>query len=268
MHVPKRPPEIHILVACMPKSGSTLLSEALASLPGMRRASLVPGHQRREQEICLKRIEDEIRKTDLLHQIWFQNKELLPRPRGFVAQMHLRHSSPSQEIFDAYNVVPVVLVRNIFDVVVSLRDHFEQIAPTIPMAYVSEEMRTWPEERMYQFIAELVVPWYINFFTCWSYSPAAVRVTYENLVEDLPGTVNRVAISCGLRTGGLKSVEDIVSGIEGDKTRQNKGVVGRGSVLPDEIRYKIRQYAKFYPNVDFSPIGLPRPKKFWRKAKS
>jgi hypothetical protein len=41
----------HFLVACMPKSGSTFLTEALASLPGFKRAVLVPQHGRREQEL-------------------------------------------------------------------------------------------------------------------------------------------------------------------------------------------------------------------------
>jgi hypothetical protein len=40
------------------------------------------------------------------------------------------------------------------------------------------------------------------------------------------------------------------------QTRMNKGVVGRGQMLTERQRNRIIQMKRFYPWVDFSPIGL------------
>lgn len=49
---------IRVLVACMPKSGSTYLSGAIEALPGFIRAHLVPGYGRREQELCIEKLNE------------------------------------------------------------------------------------------------------------------------------------------------------------------------------------------------------------------
>lgn len=247
--------EFRILVACMPKSGSTFLSEVIANLPGLRRATLVPGYQRREQEICVKRLEEEIQKTKLLRDIWGAQRQLMSRPRGFVAQMHLRYTLPSDVIFREYAVVPVVLVRNIFDIVVSLRDHIVQTAPYMSMAYVSEEMRAWPAEKMYHFIADMAIPWYLNFFVSWSDSPFNKLVTYEQLTCEREGTLEGILDDCGLKVGRRKLL-DAINAAGGAKTRKNKGIAGRGEALPDAVKEKILHYASYYPHYDLSPIGL------------
>jgi hypothetical protein len=41
-----------ILITSFPKSGSTFLYRVLSCLPGYRSIILVPGYDRREQEIC------------------------------------------------------------------------------------------------------------------------------------------------------------------------------------------------------------------------
>ena len=84
----------------------------------MRRAQLVPGYRRREQEICLDAVKEEAKKTTIMRQLFRQN--LLKGnclPLGFVAQLHVRYSEPTNDILTKYNITPFVLVRNIFDIV-------------------------------------------------------------------------------------------------------------------------------------------------------
>src|SRR3954453_3487100 len=44
----------HVLVAAMPKSGSSLLVRLIAELPDVRPVALVRGHDRRENELALE----------------------------------------------------------------------------------------------------------------------------------------------------------------------------------------------------------------------
>jgi hypothetical protein len=95
----------------MPKSGSTLLTDLIGQLPGFHQAALIPIAGRREQEldeVCLQ-------KADGL---------------DYIAQVHVRHSDWTEDMCADYGLTPIVLVRNLFDVVVSLRDHVRNESTT------------------------------------------------------------------------------------------------------------------------------------------
>ena len=94
----------HILIACMPKSASTYLCGIISALPEMSQMNLVAGHHRREQELCPLQC-------------------ALGHHMNYVAAHHVRYSRATQDLLKSYKILPVVLVRNIFDCVVSLRDH-------------------------------------------------------------------------------------------------------------------------------------------------
>src|SRR5579872_1434315 len=135
----------HILIACMPKSGSTFLTDVIAELPGLRRVSLAPTSDRREQEIdeyCLQQV-------DRL---------------GFVAQHHVRYSDWTAEMCRDYGLAPVVLVRSLLDVIVSLRDHMRRESTVWPMFFVEPRHAALDDARMDAMIARLALPWYLNFY--------------------------------------------------------------------------------------------------------
>ena len=243
------PGEHRILIACMPKSGSTFLAKTLESIPGMRRARLVPGHQRREQELCIARLNAEIRQSELR-----VVKGPLPY-RGFVAQHHLRYSEPTEHILHQFRLTPVVLVRNLFDIVVSMRDHLLDTAPYMSMAYVSQEMRTWPEAQMHRFLADMMMPWYINFYRSWHDCPNLLMVNYEELMEDKAGVLRRICDHVAMEV----SEADILAALDAQPkggTRLNKGVSGRGESLAPEVKDHIRRLASYYTDLDFTRLGL------------
>jgi hypothetical protein len=73
----------HFMVACMPKSGSTFFSTALAEYPGFRNISLVPDYGHREQELC---------------QIQLSRYDRV----SYVAQHHIRNSALTQLLIAEY----------------------------------------------------------------------------------------------------------------------------------------------------------------------
>jgi hypothetical protein len=248
---------IGVLVACMPKSGSTFLSSLIANIPGFRREHVVPGYKRREQEICVKKLEEAYLKTEFLRTCW-RNEELVntERPRGFVTQMHLRYTEPTAEIIERYNLRTIVLVRNIFDIIVSLADHVRDSSPYMAMAYVSEEMRAMPEKEMHEFIVDMVVPWYLNFYRCWQDCDNKTVVTYERLTKAPLDALKETMRGVGIDVS-LKKLRTAMERVESANIRLNKGIAGRGEALDGHLMDRVRHLCSYYPATDFSLIGVP-----------
>ena len=109
------------MLTAFPKSGSTYLTHILKNLPNMRMVQLSLGTDRREQELCNEKL------------ILYHNK-------NYVSQTHTRYSSVTQQLIDTYTLHPIVLVRNIFDVVVSIYDHFRLESTITPLAFVPDDI--------------------------------------------------------------------------------------------------------------------------------
>ncbi len=162
----KRP---HLLVACMPKSASTFLTDALAALPGMRRAPVTWACGWREH---------------VLDEIQLARYDL----RSWVSQVHLRYSDHVGQAIEDYHLTPIVMTRNIFDAVASLRDHIRKEPTVFPMITLAPEHAKLPDEDLEELIAELAIPWYINFYVTW-HGIDCIRV----LLRRCPGK----AVRCG-----------------------------------------------------------------------
>lgn len=226
----------HLLIACMPKSGSTYLRMLLAGLPDMRSASLVPGHGRREQELDVGRL----RATYSLN---------------YVAQHHIRYSSPLGELLDQFDVKPIVLVRNIFDIVISVRDHFRNESVEGSMAYIHPDMILWEDRKLEHFIVTMCIPWYFNFYMSWTDCSAKCLVRYEDLVHSPASVVGVICKEFSVESSP-EMIDRTVDAANMLNTRKNQGIIGRSKDLEDTTKEQILEMASFYEDVDFTPIGL------------
>lgn len=248
------------------------MSRVISELPGMRKAVLVPGHERREQELDENAIAQQVKNTQFLRAYWQQNK--IPgfeRPRGWVAQHHTRYNDSTAKVLEGYGIQPIVLVRNIFDLVPSLYDHLSGNAEFIKngeapqgthqnmsMAYVADDALRYDKDTFLDFIADMVIPWYFNFYTTWTRCPNAALVTYEDMRADSVKALDRAFRKLRVRFT-TKEITTALEKASSGKTRMNKGETGRGGGLPDRVRDKIVAYARYYPGIDFSPIGIGEP---------
>ena len=227
----------HVVVACFPKSGSTYLSEMIGSFPSIKKRFLVFGHERREQELS----------PEIL---------VLYHDTNYVGQHHLRCSSPTVMILKAFSIHPVVLVRNLYDVIVSLDDHYQNRIQSGSMAFVNEDIWSADSETRLNFFADLMAPWYINFFVSWSsYDYPATWITYEDLIGSEALNLKRIATDAKIDIDDA-AIQSAIEQTKGTDTRLNKGVSGRGESLPQAVKDKIRRLTGYYPSIDFSPIGL------------
>ena len=227
-----------VLLACVPKSGSTYLRRIFTQLPGFSGASLVPGYGRREQELSRERL-----------------VEITAQPDSFVAQHHVRYSAVTAGYIAEFGLKPLVLVRNIFDTAVSLID-FMRVAPLNPVAVIPREFADWDDEQAAAFITTMYIPWYFNFFLTWQSCPEKALVTYEELTADPAGTVKRICAQLGIDVDDAEVTAAVTAPALEGTTRLNQGITGRGESLPESCKQQIRSMAAFYAGRDFSPLGL------------
>jgi hypothetical protein len=241
-----RPSAPYVFVSCMPRTGSTFLTETLCELTGFKRVELSDAYAENEQELDVPRLLDAF-------------------AYGSVTQQHVCANGRTVGLMQDFGIRPVVLVRNIFDVVVSIR-HFlltEGCGKWPTFFTTDERFRRLDEETQYEQIVEVGVPWYFDFFVSWCDATRrgaleTCWLTYEEAVTDWVGALRRIVDFYRLDAGtaGIESALARTTA-RASSLRLNQGLVGRGeATLHPAARDRIRRYARFYPDVDFSSIGL------------
>lgn len=233
-------PGRHLLVACMPKSGSTFLAAALAAATGFEFETLSYGYEQNEQDLYLPALVRICR-------------------RNTVTQQHMRASDPNVRLIDSFGLTPIVLVRSLPDVVVSLFDHLHRTALKASMAYVNEQFFELDRTAQIDLIVELFMPWYVSFYVSWWDAEArgkcpVIWVRYEDVIADNAATMERILAAAGVARDRDAIQRGIAHAKSGD-VKLNKGVTGRGrEFLSDAQRAHIAGLARHYPWVDFSRI--------------
>src|SRR6266571_4198916 len=232
----------HLFIACVPKSASTFLKNTLVNLTGYRDLFTVYAAGQSEHEIYLPTL------RELAH-------------LDTVTQQHCRASDANIHLMQAFGIRPVVLVRNIFDSVMSLLDFYNHGA--FQTSYFRAEWPALDEPTKIDLLIENVIPWYLQFVASWDLAEKQKRLevhwlSYEELVADKPSSVLKVLEFYGLGAS-RRGIEQRIGEIESEdrKIRFNKGVTGRGrSGLNDQQKEQIRRLTRYYPSTDFSRIGL------------
>lgn len=234
----------YVFLAAMPKSGSSFLSRALERALDYRHSYLAFDYQNVEQELYLPRVLDAY-------------------GEGTVVQQHLKGNEPNLRILREFGIRPTVQTRNVFDIVVSLRDHLiRERLDNIPTLFVPPSYPELTRDRQLDIITSIFAPWLILFYVSWKraemeHGCELLWLRYEDCVDDWAAAIKRVAAFYGLED----QLSDIGNAIDGSlsdpRSRVNKGVVGRGEEqLSRRQKEWIRQLGSYYPEVDFSPVGL------------
>ena len=234
----------HAWLIAAPKSGSTWLSALLEKLLGWRVLMLSGGMGgRREQEPDFRQI------------LRFPSENIFSR------HQHCRASESTVDFINRFRIKPIIQVRNIFDTIISFRDHCLREDCRFPMAYIDREFLGFGEEKQYQFIIEMVLPWYFNFYASWFQAECLAAgpplfVQYGDLLQDPRATLRKILDYLG-ESRPPAAIELTLEQVKGMDTRKNQAVAGRGNCLLNERqKARIREMRQFYPHIDFSSIGL------------
>lgn len=237
------PARKHVWVVAPPKSGSTWLTVLLTRLLAWQVIPLSSGGDRREQEISPP-------------PVFFQ-----PNGNIFSPHQHCRASRPTLDFLKQNRTLPIVLTRDIYDSIASMRDHLIKESLVWPMAYVDEPFLELGEEKQFDFIIAFCLPWYFNFYVSWLSAARGGQVqplfiSYEELLADTPAVLEKILRFSGeLRSAG--EINTAIQFAETQFTRKNQGVNGRGRLqLNERQKTRVREMRAFYSHMDFACIGL------------
>ncbi|HMQ03038.1 MAG TPA: sulfotransferase domain-containing protein [Pyrinomonadaceae bacterium] len=233
----------HIFIACVPKSASTFLKNVLVNLTGFRDVFMVYAAGQTEHEIYLPTLKETAHLDT-------------------VTQQHCRASDANIHLMQAFGIRPIVLVRNIFDSVMSLLD-FYNVQGAHFNSYFRADFSSLDEDTKIDLLIDNVIPWYFQFVASWSEAEKRHKLpihwlTYEHLISNKTAAVEEVLGFYGLGAP-LNAVDAKIASTEaeGRKIRFNKGVAGRGRTGLSELqKERIRRFARYHPSTDFGRIGL------------
>ncbi len=233
----------HIFIACVPKCASTFLKNLLVGLTGFQDMFSVYAAGQSEHELYMPTV------REFAH-------------FNTVTQQHCRASDANVHIMQAFGISPVVLVRNIFDSVMSLLDFYNNQGAYYN-TYFRADFQSFDETTKIDLLIDNVIPWYFQFVASWDLVEKQQRIpiqwlTYEELIADKPKAVENVLRFYGLGSPE-KAIEAKIKETESEdrKNRFNKGVAGRGKAgLSEQQKERIRRLSKYYPATDFGRIDL------------
>ena len=172
-----------------------------------------------------------------------------------ITQQHVKYNENTQLSMQLFGLKPLVLVRNIFDVVISVRDHIRNESYIGPIAWIDDKHHSMDDERLESFITDMVVPWYISFYVSWKNCDSARFIRYEELLADPRAMFLDLFENMGMNVTAY-DLDRALASVSIKNTRRNVGVSGRGEGLSEENKSKIVSLSKNYPHIDFTQIGL------------
>jgi hypothetical protein len=183
------------------------------------------------------------------------------RDRPTISQLHLTATGANLRILRHFQIPIVILLRNLFDVVTSLRDHMN-VNPYFSAVLIPNDYASLSETERLDYVIDTAVPWMITLYTSWVQAQArgdveTEFVLYEDMVRDPVPFFRKICAGFGCPATAA-DVERGLAQVEKSKaTRFNVGRPGRGMAELSTIQIaKIRRHAVYYPGIDFSPLGL------------
>ncbi len=237
-----------IVVAAIPKSGSTFLTNTLIKLTGLRNFRLCAAYSTNEHDLYLPAL-------------------CLMNRYGCVSQLHMKGTFHNAALMRQFGIKPIILVRRLYDVIVSLKhDLREKECMTgygtglngYSFLWQDESLKNLNDEQLIDAIIDLAIPWYVNFYVSWHRlcdqgAVDAIWVSYEEMIAEKEKTLKTI-----LNFIDVKYVGEIDQEILSAKYQKfRKGATGEGeSALTRQQRTRINKLFSYYSDVDFSLFGL------------
>jgi hypothetical protein len=230
-----------IFIACFAKSGSTFLSKALSNITGYRHGHAMQFAKHNEQDIYERRLRRLLRSDAII-------------------QQHAKATENNVKLMLKYDIRPIILVRNIFDTLISHYDHIENLDPRTPIGYVHSEYFTMDKEQKLDYLIKVHLPWFFNFFVSWREAEKHLPLywlDYGILFENKEAQIAKILDYYRLDYEPEK-ITVALGKIKQHRTRFNKGIAGRGRRLNDRQTGLIRDLAAAYrvKKGYFEMIGL------------
>jgi len=178
-------------------------------------------------------------------------------PGPLVAHVHLLALGANIRLLEAFGLKPVVMVRSIPDMLASYWDMLDREPASLQHGLNCAIPESWPSMsrgRKADFLADMVAPWYVNFFAGWFAYAAqkdspALLVRYGDFLKDPASVLEKILAHSGLPAGRQdceRALEEVWPNRAG--LRFNRGVAGRGRDYFDPPHLKaLERMLSYYP---------------------
>jgi len=168
----------HIYIACLPKSGSTFLTDVLVNVSEFQFVQFQPIRGTNDHNI----------NYDVL---------LSNLNNDTVTQLHTKPNDHNRLLFKKYNIKVVFLFRSIINSLKSFHSHILNENDRWFMFSVADNFIEWDIEKQFDFIIELVGPWYIDFLVSWKKELQKneieiLEVDFDDFKSDNINTIRRI----------------------------------------------------------------------------
>lgn len=220
------PNKPHIFIACLPKSGSTYIASLLDSHAKLKRVRLTDSFDSYAQELS------EIR---LMRYIC----------TNYLSQHHVCNSVWTQSMISRYNLTTIVLVRDFFDIVISIRDHVRQ--DTFPFDFPQRHQK-YNDSQLEELIATLIGPWLIRFYAGWKQDKNALFLNYQDIVTNPCLAIESILDRANIQSDKA-TIEKAIKQASLKKSRFNKGIKGRGKNMAPKAKAILFAIISQYPEL-------------------
>ncbi len=234
----------HLFLSTLPKTGGMYLAKALSRMTGYPLHQVVPTHFMNEQDLCPQ-------------QMWW-----LMKPR--VLWHHARANAFNLSMIKQYGLRPIVHVRDIFDIVLSIDDYTQRDdirCKSGPQGHIHREFQTMTRKERIDYLIHIQLPWYFSYLVSWREASEQIDVlwtTYDELFSDQRATFGKILDHMELSVSSEKITRAIES-LSSSETNFNRGISGRAdNILTHEQRLAIQQLAHVW-KLDtraFERIGI------------
>jgi len=189
--------------------------------------------------------------------------------RPLVTHVHMQALAANRHFIEALDLRPVVMTRALPDMLASYLDELED-QPLRPDKWlnikVPDDYPGFSDERKGDFIIEMIVPWYVSFFSTWlDYARMDERVLFINYDEFRadPAAVLEKLLAHSRMPRPRAHCQAALDAVWAERAtfRYNKGVSGRGRTrfTPAQID-RMRRMIGYY--TDLAPLAdrlIPPP---------
>ena len=228
--------EHHIFIACLPKSGSTFIADVLVGITGYKFIQFQPIRGTNDHNIDPG--------------VFYENLN-----KDTITQLHCKPNDSNKLYLKKHKIKVVFLKRDIRSSLKSFYNHILNENDQWFMFSVPKEFKNWKIEKQFDFLIDLVVPWYVNFLTSWANEVfkkdiEIFEIEYDDFKNDNFKVIKDILTFYNI----TESYDKIQSGI--DKSYRKKETL-RFNSSDNKVKYeytsnqvkKIQSLVSYYPEL-------------------
>ena len=172
--------------------------------------------------------------------------ELILSPTNFIVKPHMQATPNNLNTLHHFQIRPIIMTRDIFDTVISMRDHFNKdiesdsrkmVPMPLGMPFYHDSYQQLDPLQRTDYIIDYVAPWLLMFQYGWRrYQGPCLRIDYDDFISNKPKIFTKV-LSFLDQKKHIPSKKRLQEVLQHEDLRYNTVICGRGKreLTPSQI---------------------------------